>query len=95
MNPAANGYWLRESDPESGEGMAMDKAIARMRDEVIGVQMRDHRGHNRELALAITKLDEATLWAQRYRETIGAVTVVPRDDLLRKVTTDATGTTDA
>lgn len=76
------------------EALRMDRAIRKLRDEVIGTQMKLHRGQNRALALAITKLDEAALWAEAWLTESGQIAKVDRGRLLADgtVATDATVT---
>lgn len=97
------GSWIREArhpdwEPE-GVGLPMVEALAKIRDEVTGVLMQRHRGANRELAMVITKLDEARLWASEYdHQTLRRVTVdrtkVLRDMAEARARADTTVTTD-
>lgn len=70
----------RENHPEA---LRMDRAIHKLRDEITGVQMERHRGHDRELAFVLAKLDEAAQWALTYLEKVGQVTVFDRGALLK------------
>lgn len=83
--------YLRELD-ELGE-MPMERAIGKMRDEVTGVAMLRHNGHNRELAMVMTKLDEAKQWAIEYAIKTGRLAIVDRTEVIKAVT-DTTDTTD-
>lgn len=74
------------------EALRMDRAIRKLRDEVTGTAMKFHRGQNRNLALVITKLDEASMWAERWLEEAGQIAKVDRGSLIGSATvaTDAT-----
>lgn len=95
--------WVREFD-EAGL-LPMDRAIAKVRDEITGVAMQRHQGHSRELSLCLTKLDEARHWAIEYLVNRGASILIPKADVLAAAaaiadadttdTTDPAGGTDA
>ena len=79
------GSFIRELEGSDSD-LRMDRAIAKLRDEVTGVTMQGHRGHNRNLAMVITKLDEARQWAVCYLEEIGGVALIDRSAVLAAVT---------
>lgn len=54
-------------DPELRLG-ALLKSIEGDKDRVIVLNMHGHRGHARELAMAVAKLDEARAWLLLYGE---------------------------
>lgn len=80
--PLARRCYLRESDPAGLDGRHMRRVLSSLRDEVLGVAMDRHAGHNRELALVATKLEEAELWAVRYGEKLGQLTTIDRQEVL-------------
>lgn len=69
--------WVREFD-ESGE-LPLEKAVAKLRDEVTGIHMGRHRGNSRELGMLIAKLDEAHHWAVSYGLKTGRLTLVTEE----------------
>lgn len=95
--PPIKGY----TDPRTGEEgtVLLHDAIQDIRDAVTGLLMQGFAGHQRSLAMVLTKLDEAHLWALKYGEDTHAVIFVDRGPILRLVreghavdTSDATVT---
>lgn len=79
--PLARKVYFSESGIE-GDGRHLFRVLGSMRDEVRGILLDRHRGNNRELALVITKLEEARLWAIAYGETVGTTSVIDRREML-------------
>lgn len=92
MSAPAAFVWLKELDPDRGQ-LTMDRAIAKLRDEITGVSMDRHRGNSRELAFVMAKLDEARQWAITYLETRAEVQLVHRAEIMQRAT-DTTVATD-
>lgn len=86
------GFWIEELN-EDDSGLRMDRAIARLRDEIAVLHFEHTRGHNRELAMALASLDEARHWAVEYLIGRGRLVLVDRREILREVT-EATETTE-
>lgn len=78
--------YLKELDEGQGE-LTLDRALAKMRDEVRAVMLDRHRGNSYELAHVVAKLSEARLWAIQYGEATGSLTVVDRASLLKTAAT--------
>lgn len=70
------------------DALPMEKAIAKLRDEITGLLMLRYRGQSRELSMCLARLDEARLWAIAEKEKTKEVVIVDRAGGLRSVTTD-------
>lgn len=90
--PAIKGY----TDPRTGEEgtVMLHDVIQDIRDAVTGLLMQGFGGHQRSLAMVLTKLDEARLWALQYGEDTHAVVMVDRGPILRLVREGTTVTSD-
>lgn len=84
---------VEQDERQPATVLPMESAIHKMADEIGGVNMLRHRGQNRELAMVLTKLQEARLWAVAYNEQHGATLVMPKAEILRMANADTTDTT--
>lgn len=83
--PLANRHYFSETpgfENTDPDGRHMWRVIGSMSDEVRGILMERHRGNSRQLAMVITKLDEAQQWAIAYGETVGTTSVIDRREIL-------------
>ena len=90
--PGIAGTWLKELDAEKGQ-IGLLHAIPKLRDELTGVMMDRHRGNDRNLAMALARLDEAHHWVLNYLESQGAILIMPRQEILQAAYADTTDKT--
>ena len=70
---------LTDSEKENhSDARPLADVLEKLRDEVGGLIMVRHGGRSRELALIITKLDEARLWAIEYGVKLGTHVVLDK-----------------
>ena len=77
---------IRELDEIDGvqdsKALSLVPRCGQFRDEVAAVLIHRHGGNSRELAMVITKLDEARQWAVTYGENLGTHVVMDKRELL-------------
>lgn len=88
----------REVDTENPDARPLVRVIDSLTDEVGLMLMTNFGGRSRELALVLTKLEEARLWAVRHGERTGSHVVIDRREMLgtygNKNTHEENGVTD-
>lgn len=73
---------IKELDPEAEGARHLWRVLSTLRDETIAVHATVYGGRSRELAMVITKLDEARLWAIAHGEGTGSHVVMDRREVL-------------
>lgn len=87
------------TENETANSLVRD--LESLRDDVTVYMMDRYKGNSRELAMVLTKLDEARLWLVEEAVKIRRLSIVDRASILRtaaseaeKMRTDTTDTTD-
>lgn len=75
--------YIRELESGGDNSLHIETAIGKLRDEITAYLMGFYRGNNRNLAMTLTKLDEAKFWATQHAIDTGRIVTVDRAELLR------------
>jgi hypothetical protein len=78
---------LREIDPENQNARPLPRVLASLADEVQLMMIEQYGGRSRELALVLTKLEEARMWAVAHGEKTGSHVVIDRREMLGEYAT--------
>jgi hypothetical protein len=74
---------IRQNGDTSDDALNLEVAIRQLRDEVTVYLMQLYKGNSRTLAMVLTKLDEAEMWAVRHGMDTGRLVTVDRAELLQ------------
>lgn len=73
---------VREIDQDNEDARPLVRVLESLTDEIGLMLMTNFGGRARELAMCMTKVEEARLWAVRHGERTGSHVVVDRREML-------------